>query len=108
MIELSISSSLINDQSKYQILKLFSDLGIEVQLTETHSLVKYEKSMDIEKGFTIQIYNYTDYSTFKKDIWEPLKNKFDLTCGHVVVGKEYMGCVLNWPGVFVKSNCPSF
>ena len=37
-----------------------------------------------------------------------LKNKFDLTCGHVVVGKEYMGCVLNWPGVFVKSNCPSF
>ena len=108
---MNISSPLF-DQDTYkftecQILNLFDKHKLEVQIVKTKSVVKYNDDMKFESGYILKVHHCDDYKGFKDNIWEPLQKKFNLTCGYVVVDKEYMGCILNWPGVFTESNCPT-
>lgn len=104
MITLNISTS--TQHKKQDLYKIFVDGCIECQITPTASSVK-SKDKDnykLEKGYCIKIFDF-DRREFKTKIWEPLAKLLNLQCAFVIEDNEYMGCIQNWPNVFVKSNC---
>ena len=104
MIKLNISSTKITNIR--DILNLFIELNIDVQIVKTLSTIKTKNNnIIVENGYTIKIFEY-DKETFKDKIWKLLKEKFDLQCAFIKIDNEYMGCILNWPCVFTPSNCP--
>ena len=105
MITLNISSAIVIPE--IELATIFSSNKIKCQITKTLSSVPDEDgNYIIEPGYRFLIFDI-DGKTFKSEIWETLKEKFDLKCAFVKYRDDYMGCVLNWPGVFVESNCPS-
>jgi len=60
---------------------------------------------DVEDGYKIVILNVSA-TEFKRKVWRVLQPYLHLTCAFVK-DKNYRGCVLNWPGIFRKSACPS-
>ena len=105
MITLNISTAVVHN--KHDIYKLFIDGGVECQITKNISTVNNNITEYIlEKGYTIKIFNF-NRSNFKEKIWEPLALLLQLQCGFVIEDNEYMGCVKNWPNVFVPSKCQS-
>ena len=57
-----------------------------------------------EPGYRIDFRDITN-ENFRDNIWPKLKEQFGLKCAFVRKKYEYMGCILNWPNVFTKSNC---
>ena len=105
MITLNISSNI--DISDSELTKIFIDKKIKCQITKTLSSVPdSEGNYRIENGYRFLIFDI-DGVTFRENIWETLKTQLDLQCAFVKYRDDYMGCILNWPGVFTKSNCPS-
>ena len=102
MITLYISSC--KDISDIELLNIFLEQKVKCQVTKTLSTNQDNDDFIIEKGYKIIIFDI-DGLTFKDKIWSSLKQKLDIKCGFVKYRDEYMGCVLNWPGVFTKSNC---
>jgi len=101
MITLNISTTVVHN--KQDIYRLFIDGGVECQITKHISSVT--KECTLERGYTIRIFNVRK-PQFKEKIWEPLVLLLQLKCGFVIEDNEYMGCVQNWPNVFVPSRCP--
>ena len=103
-MEINISSEYITNNSHLDILKFFQSNNISVQVFNTGSTVKYNKKYKIENGLLIKLF---DLSTddFKNIVWPYLKDKYKLNCAYVKYTDKYMGCILNWPNVFTKSNC---
>lgn len=103
MIVLNISSHI--DIPDKEVLSIFIEKKISCQLTKTISSVPDKKGeFRMENGYHILIFEI-DGLRFKKDIWTSLEKKLELRCAYVQYNNEYMGCVRNWPGVFVKSKC---
>ncbi len=104
MITLNISSSI--DITLLELTSFFTNKKIKCQITTTTSSVPDNNGQyQVENGFRLLIFDL-DGHEFKKEIWEPLQKRLDLKCAFVKYRDDYMGCVLNWPGVFTKSNCP--
>ena len=104
MLTLNISSQIkIPDD---ELLEIFISQKIKCQVTSTISSVPdKDGNYQIENGYQLLIFDI-DGDKFKESIWPPLKEKLDIVCAYIKYRDEYMGCVLNWPGVFCKSNCP--
>ena len=103
MITLNISTETKAESD--EILNIFLNNKVEVQLIETQNTVKNHKgTFKIEKGYSLKIFDIKR-DTFKTKIWNPLKKLLDLKCAFIIVENEYMGCILNWPGVFCKTKC---
>ena len=103
MITLNISSKI--NISTHELTEFYTSKGIKCQITETISSVPDETgNFIVERGFSILIFDI-EGPQFKKEIWDTLQIKLDLKCAFVKYREDYMGCVLNWPGVFTESNC---
>jgi hypothetical protein len=105
MIKLNISSNI--DISQTELTTIFIDKKIKCQITKTLSTVTDSYGhFKIENGYSILIFDI-DGITFKNNIWDTLKTLLKLECAFVKYKDNYMGCILNCPDVFTKSNCPS-
>ena len=110
-MELNISSKkIIPNDSMITIATFLKDYNISAQIIETVSSVEHciSSTYNVEKGLNIIFFDTTKDNfkdNFKNIIWPFLKSTFDLNCAFVKYNQEYMGCILNWPGVFTKSNC---
>lgn len=102
MITLYISSC--KDISDIELVSIFKKEKIKCQVTKTLNTNIDNDNFIIENGYKILIFDI-DGVTFKDRVWSSLKKNLDIKCGFVKYRNEYMGCVLNWPGVFTKSNC---
>ena len=104
MLTLNISSHI--DIPETELTKLFADKKIACQVTKTtNSVPNADGTYRVEKGYRLLIFD-TDGATFRDTVWNDLKDKLALRCAFVKYRDSYMGCVMNWPGVFTKSNCP--
>ena len=101
MIELYISSS-IKIKRKIILQKLI-EKGVECNITKNLSSVQ-NKCLDLEYGYYIKIFN-VDEKTFIDKVWNQIQPLLKLECAYVKYSDKYMGCVMNWPNVFVKSKC---
>ena len=90
--------------STSEIALLLAQEGFECQISENISTVKNGDKCNSELGFCISFLDL-DKNDFKKKVWKPLCDRLDLNCAHVEYLNKYKGCILNWPGVFVKDNC---
>lgn len=95
-IDLYVSSTVHTSARKIAEL-----LSVQCQITNN---ISRTKSDVIEQGYHIKLIDF-DRSNFKRDIWEPLKELLGIQCAFVKDDDYYMGCVLNWPSVFVRSRC---
>ena len=101
MIELYISSEIAT--SIQEIAAKMAEQNVECQITSNYSS---NKGKQLEAGYYIKIFQMEEGLEFKDKVWNVLQPWLNLTCAFVRVENKYMGCVLNWPTVFVKSNCP--
>ena len=101
MIELYISSEV--QTSPQEIATKLAEQDVECQITPNYSA---NKGRQLEEGYQIKIFQMDEAKEFKEKVWNTLQPWLNLTCAFVKVENKYMGCVLNWPTVFVKSNCP--
>lgn len=103
MIELFISSPILIEATT--ILKVLMIYGVECNITTNISSVPNEcANFTLEYGFHLKLFNINE-SNFKKKVWNLLQPILKLKCAYVRHEHKYMGCVLNWPGVFVKTQC---
>ncbi len=106
MITLNISSKI--EISSQELAHFFAEKNIKARIINTTSSVPDETDQNkhiVEYGFSLLIFDI-DGKTFKSQVWDPLQSKLNLKCAFVKYRDDYMGCVLNWPGVFVESKCP--
>lgn len=106
LIELYISTHVETTPKK--ITEILSQHKVECQVTENFSSVRDLCSLDskmiVEHGFYIKIFNIPSIC-FKDRVWEILKPYLSISCAFVKYDNKYMGCVLNWPTIFRKSEC---
>ena len=95
----------ISTRKKVKIATIFKTLSNNYdknfQITVNYS---YHKGK-AEKGYKISFFEL-DKTTFRKQIWDPLSKLLNLSCAYVKY-IDYMGCILNWPGVFTETKCIS-
>ena len=104
MIILNISS--VNHVDDKELIKMFVELKIECQVIKSKSSVKcINNTFTIEDGYKINIFTDIDGKIFKETVWKKLKDLMIIDCAFIQYNNEYMGCILNWPGVFTKSHC---
>jgi hypothetical protein len=70
------------------------------------SILDASGTYQIEPGFKLEFRSVSN-SEFKDNIWPYLKDTYNLSCAFVIRDGEYMGCILNWPGVFCIGKCPT-
>jgi len=103
MIELYFSSPIFIEVES--IINVLINSGVECNISTNVSAVPYECiNFALEHGFHLKLFNI-DEVNFKKKIWNILQPMLKLKCAYVRHDNKYMGCVLNWPDVFVKSQC---
>ena len=109
MIELYISTQ--EKITPQDLAQLFVEQEIKCLVIENFSSCVNKCSTSIkknkmvaEKGFIINIFDL-DTSLFKSKIWDNIQPLLKLKCAFVKCD-EYMGCVMDWPNIFVISNCP--
>lgn len=103
MLTLNLSSEAC--MTSDELLNLFIELKLECQIIETKSCVKCGHGFRAEDGYIIKIFGDIDGDVFKQKVWSRLKEAMKIKCAFVRYKDEYMGCILNWPGVFTKTNC---
>ena len=81
--------------------ELAKTIRVECQISENTSIVK---DGTIETGYHIKLIDF-DRKEFKEKIWKPLKKLLGIRCAFVREENQYTGCVLNWPSVFIQSQC---
>jgi len=96
--EINISSKKCKDYSEMDIIKLIDK---EVQITKNLSKIK---KLGIEYGFYIKIIEKIENSELKI-LWEKLKKELNLNCAYIRQEPLYIGCILNKPGLYIKSRC---
>jgi len=103
MIELFVSSPIFIEA--IAILRLLMIYDVECNISTNISSVPYEcGDFILEHGFHLKLFNI-DETNFKMKVWNVLQPLLKLKCAHVRNDNKYIGCVLNWPDVFVKSRC---
>ena len=95
-IDLYVSSTVHTSARKISEL-----LTVQCQITNN---ISRTKSGSLEQGYHIKLIDF-DRANFKREVWEPLKDLLGIKCAFVKDEDYYMGCVLNWPSVFVRSRC---
>jgi len=108
MIELYISTQ--KNITVVELVQLFVQQEVKCIVIENFSScvnkcnnsIKQSK-MIAEKGFIIKIFDLPP-SSFKVKVWNILKDRLKLICAFVE-SDIYKGCILNWPNIFVESNC---
>jgi hypothetical protein len=104
MITLNISSTTNIDEK--ELLNIFLKLKIGCQILKSKSSIKcINNTFTIEDGYKIYIFDDIGGAEFKETIWTDLKKLMLIDCAFIQYKNEYMGCILNWPGVFTPSNC---
>ena len=98
--ELSISSQSI--KNCLDVAKFFQKQGIMCSVTENHSIVFEKDKYILEKGCRIKMGNHKP-ETINNELWNKVKNEYNLTCAHLHVEGKYKGCILNY---LRKSKCP--
>lgn len=97
---LSISSKKISDCN--DVVNTLHKLGVICSVVDNNSVIKKNNELIIEHGCNITLTN-TNISNIKKDIWVPLKNKYNLGCAHLLIHGKYRGCIYDF---LDKSKCP--
>ena len=105
-MQLNISSDKINDININKIADFFMKNHIETNITKVLSTVKCGQTMNVENGLQIMFFESSS-NIMKSIIWPYLRDLLDLECAYIKYRDEYVGCILDWPNVFIKSNCPS-
>lgn len=95
-VDLYISSAV--HTSARELAKI---IKVECNISKNISVMK---DGTIETGYHIKLIDF-DRKEFKERIWNPLQSLLRIRCAFVREDDHYMGCVLNWPSVFVKSQC---
>ena len=102
---LSISSKTLNNCDG--VANLLALVGIECKILNTKCVVRDKRSGQpyIEPGCDILICENNITKTTVKNIWDPLRKNFGITCGYLnITGAEgYCGCIWDY---LRKSNCP--
>ena len=105
MIDLHISSDI--NISETELTSIFVQKKIQCEITKTTSSVRTSHgNYRIETGYRLLIFDI-DGVTFRDLVWKEIKRKLNLKCAFVKYRDDYMGCIMNWPGVFTETNCPS-
>jgi len=90
-----------NECSNCSETELTGIIKKQCQITKNFSFT--EKTNTSEDGFYIKIFKIDNIEC--THIWNLLKSRLNLKCAFVIKDDEYMGCILNWPNVFTKTNC---
>ena len=105
MIILNICSPI--NISIRDLTQIFVQKQIKCQITKTTSSVPDQNgTYQIENGYRLLIFD-VDGITFRDQIWYEIKARLKLRCAFVQYQNDYMGCIMNWPGVFTESRCHS-
>ena len=99
LTNLYISSKKCEHYKEIDIVKLINH---EVQITKNVNKIK---NLGIEYGFHIKIIEKIENKELKI-LWEILKKELNLQCAYIRQEPDYMGCILNKPGLYFKSRCP--
>ena len=102
MTTLWISTTVIT--SEENIATLLAESLVECQVYKNISTIKCKDKGYLEYGYKIVLLN-VDKDDFVDKVWTPIKSILQLKCAHIKYKKEYRGCIMNWPGVFVQSRC---
>ena len=102
MIELFVSTNI--DITSNKIITELMKKKVECQIYENISSIYSCQKAYKEKGFYLKIFNVSE-KKFRCKVWNILQPLLDVKCAHVKYEDKYMGCIMNWPNVFVKSKC---
>ena len=98
--DLTISSKNIHNCG--EVVEKLRQCGISSNVSPQTTIICKGTSCWTEKGCNIRITDL-DQQDIEKKVWIPLKNRFDLTCAHLNVHGNYIGCIRN----FIRpSHCP--
>jgi hypothetical protein len=102
MIELYLSTNknITSDEIIDELMKNEVECQIYCNISSIHSCDKTYK----EKGFYLKLFNINE-KNFRKKVWNCLEPLLNIKCAHVKYEDKYMGCIMNWPDVFVKCKC---
>jgi len=103
MIDLYLSTS-----KKITSERLLDELvknEVECQIYDNVSSMRSCGKPYKEKGFYLKLSSSVTDETFREKVWDCLVKLLDIKCAYVKYEDKYMGCVMNWPGVFVESKC---
>jgi len=95
-VTLSVSNKNLNCKTIINYLKHFE---IMASVTENKSITPDGQ----ETGCNILL-PYVNKQQLKQKIWEPLKQRHNLTCAHVDVPGTFSGCIYDF---IMDTNCPS-
>lgn len=98
--ELSISSNSIKDCN--HVAGFFQKNGIMCSVTENITVVEQNNEFIMEKGCRIKMGSHKP-EIINSDLWNQLKNEYNLKCAHLEVEGKYRGCIMNY---LRDSNCP--
>ena len=99
---LSVSSKKINHCR--DVAQLLFDMNIACKVSENNTVLRNSKDeYSMETGCTVTLTGL-DPKHIPKQVWEPLKQRFGLTCAHLHIHGQYQGCLYNY---LHKYKCPS-
>tara|TARA_B100001094_G_C17654549_1_gene541301 strand:+ start:99 stop:443 length:345 start_codon:yes stop_codon:yes gene_type:complete len=89
-----------------EVSKLLLEMGVCSSIIENKSIVYNNNKYNIENGCMISI-NGLKSEHIESRVWNPLKSRFNLGCGHLEIYGKYIGCILNYirPSSCGKNNC---
>ena len=66
------------------------------------SLITSNISLNPDKEWGCQLTQSITSKNDIKNIWEPIKHKYNFSCAHLKVGNSFDGCILDY---LAKTNC---
>ena len=96
---LSISSDKFDNCD--EVMLYFRHCGIPCDITQNKSIIKKGDSYQTETGCRILFTGKKKVVT--PDLWESLKNKFNLKCAHIKIDGQFKGCIYDY---IRPSSCP--
>lgn len=87
-----------------RIEDLLRELKSPCNITKHWSVVERKNQFISEPGFKLHFLKIAN-DDFKDRVWPILVSNLNITCAFVIKEHEYMGCVLNWPGLFRPNYC---
>ena len=91
---LTISGSKIDDNCS-NVIKILMKSKINCNIVSNKSIMLNKEKSILENGCRITLCGLnTKYIGSK--IWKPLKNEFDINCGHLSILGVYDGCIKNY------------
>jgi hypothetical protein len=108
-MELNISSSKLNHKSIIEISEFLQQNKVMAQLYPHISTVKnINNEIVIENAIKIVFTELDDElkNIIKLKIWPFISTNYFCSCAFINC-YDYKGCILNWPGVYTKTNCLS-